>query len=47
MGMAARLGALVAVGMASYAALLFVFARPALAEVAALLRPARGAPQTL
>ena len=39
-----RLAILVPVGMAAYAALLLAFARPAVAEVAALVRPRRPAP---
>lgn len=43
---APRLGALVATGMAAYAGLLFVFARPVIDEVMALVRPQREVVQT-
>ena len=46
-GAGARLAALVAVGMAAYAGLLFAFARPIVDEVLGLIRPARRAAQTL
>ena len=43
LGAGARLAALVATGMAAYAAMLLVFARPIVEEVLGLIRPARAA----
>jgi hypothetical protein len=46
-GSGARLAALVAVGIAAYAGLLFAFARPIVDEVRGLIRPNRAVAQTL